>query len=100
MNRMLAGLLLLLVTLVPIARADSSNPYLVKTLDVMMAAAFPDAEPGAVLLVAQKGEVIYHKAFGMADLELNVPMQPDMVFEIGSITKQFTAIAILMLLEE
>ena len=36
----------------------------------------------------------------MANLELNVPMQPDMVFRIGSITKQFTAIAILQLMEQ
>jgi CubicO group peptidase (beta-lactamase class C family) len=36
----------------------------------------------------------------MADLELGVPLQPDMVFRIGSMTKQFTAVAILMLVEE
>ena len=36
----------------------------------------------------------------MADLELGVPLQPDMVFRLGSITKQFTAAAILMLAEE
>lgn len=40
------------------------------------------------------------KAFGLANLELNVPMQPNNVFEIGSMTKQFTAIAILILLEK
>ena len=54
-------------------------------------------EPGGVFLVSQKGKNIYRKAFGKANLELNVNMTPDNVFQIGSMTKQFTAVAILML---
>lgn len=54
-------------------------------------------EPGGVFLVSQKGKNIYRKAFGKANLELNVNMAPDNVFQIGSMTKQFTAVAILML---
>ncbi len=50
--------------------------------------------------MAKDGQVIYRKAFGMANLELDVPMTPDMVFRIGSVTKQFTAVAILQLLEQ
>jgi CubicO group peptidase (beta-lactamase class C family) len=44
--------------------------------------------------------VIYQKAFGKANLELGVNMTPNNVFEIGSITKQFTAVSILMLVEQ
>ena len=56
--------------------------------------------PGATALIYKNGEVIYRKGFGYANLELDVKMQPNHVFEIGSITKQFTAIAILMLEEQ
>jgi len=59
----------------------------------------PD-EPGATALVAINGKIVYHKAFGMASLELDVKMERDMVFKIGSITKQFTAVSILMLMEQ
>ena len=59
----------------------------------------PD-EPGATAIVAIDGKIVYHKAFGMANLELDVKMEPDMVLEIGSITKQFTAVSILMLMEQ
>ncbi|MDO8368124.1 MAG: serine hydrolase, partial [Saprospiraceae bacterium] len=55
---------------------------------------------GATVLVSQKGKVLYHKAFGMANLELSVPMRTDHVFRIGSVTKQFTGAAILKLAEE
>jgi CubicO group peptidase (beta-lactamase class C family) len=56
--------------------------------------------PGAAVLVAKKGQVVYHKAFGMANLELDVPLRTDHVFRIGSVTKQFTAAAILQLMEQ
>jgi CubicO group peptidase (beta-lactamase class C family) len=56
--------------------------------------------PGASVLIAKDGKAIYKKAVGMANLELNVPLSTDNVFEIGSITKQFTAVSILMLEEQ
>ena len=56
--------------------------------------------PGATVLVAKKGEVVYQGAIGMANLELNIPMDSKHVFKIASLTKQFTAVAILMLMEE
>ncbi len=68
--------------------------------DAMIQEKYKTGEPGAAALVAKGNDVLYRKAFGMADLENNVSLTPNHVFEIGSITKQFTAVAILMLLEE
>jgi CubicO group peptidase (beta-lactamase class C family) len=68
--------------------------------DKILSEQFKPGETGCAALVARNGEIIYRKAFGMADLELSVPMQPEMVFRIGSITKQFTAVAILQLMEQ
>lgn len=59
-----------------------------------------DNEPGGVFLITQKGKPIYKKAFGQANLELDVKLTPENVFQIGSMTKQFTSIAILMLEEQ
>ncbi len=61
---------------------------------------FPLNETGATALISSKGKIIYKKAFGMANAELNVRMQTNNIFRIGSITKQFTAIAILQLMEQ
>lgn len=68
--------------------------------DQLVSAVYKPGEPGATVLIAKNGAVIYRKAFGMANLELNVSMKPEMVFEIGSMTKQFTAVSILMLMEQ
>jgi CubicO group peptidase (beta-lactamase class C family) len=56
--------------------------------------------PGASILVAKGNKIIYHTAAGKADMQLNVNMQTDMIFQLASITKQFTAVAILQLMEE
>jgi CubicO group peptidase (beta-lactamase class C family) len=59
-----------------------------------------DAMPGASVLVAQNGEIVYQKGFGYADIEKKIPVTPDTKFKIGSVSKQFTAVAILKLQEE
>ncbi|MCX6217909.1 serine hydrolase [Spirosoma sp.] len=54
---------------------------------------------GAVL-VADKGQVIFKKGYGMANMEWNIPNAPDTKFRLGSITKQFTAMLIMQLVEK
>ena len=53
--------------------------------------------PGCAAAVSLNGEVVFEKAFGLADLEFNVPNSPQTVFESGSVAKQFTAAALVLL---
>jgi len=94
-----AFLLLLALSLIP-AQAATPTADLAAYADQLLSAAFPADQPGAAALVVKNGEVVLRKGYGMANLELGVPMAPDMVFEVGSVTKQFTAAAILMLQEQ
>ena len=50
-------------------------------------------------LIARDGAIVFDKAYGMANVELDVPNTPDTKFRLGSITKQFTAASILLLEE-
>lgn len=52
------------------------------------------------VLVTEKGKVIYKKGFGSANMEWNIPNQPDTKFRLGSITKQFTAMLVMQLVEQ
>ena len=56
--------------------------------------------PGLSLAVVQDGRVVKQQGYGFADLELKVPVTPETVFEIGSITKQFVAVALMTLVEQ
>ncbi|MGV3613313.1 MAG: serine hydrolase domain-containing protein [Fluviicola sp.] len=69
-------------------------------IDTIFNQAYPVHSPGAVVLIAKDNKIIYRKAFGMANLELKVPMNPANVLQLASITKQFTSVAILMLMEQ
>ena len=56
--------------------------------------------PGALVAVASRGEIIHLQTYGMANIELAVPVSENSVFEIGSISKQFVAAAVMLLVEE
>jgi CubicO group peptidase (beta-lactamase class C family) len=56
--------------------------------------------PGLALLVSRKGVPILAEGFGLANVELNVPVTPNTVFQSGSVGKQFTATAVMLLVEE
>jgi CubicO group peptidase (beta-lactamase class C family) len=56
--------------------------------------------PGLALLVSRKGVPIREQGFGLANVELNVPVKPETIFQSGSIGKQFTATAVMLMVEE
>ena len=55
---------------------------------------------GIVTLVARKGKVVQHKAYGMQDAEKQIPMRTDTIVRIYSMTKPITGVAMMMLYEE
>jgi CubicO group peptidase (beta-lactamase class C family) len=69
-------------------------------LDAIAAEAFAKGGPGGSVIVVMDGKILLRKGYGMADLELGVPAKPEMVYRIASMTKQFTAVAILQLVKE
>ncbi len=56
--------------------------------------------PGLTLKIIRDGKEIKTAAYGLANVELNVPAKPETVFEIGSVTKQFTAAGVLLLAQD
>jgi CubicO group peptidase (beta-lactamase class C family) len=66
-------------------------------LDARAATFFAGALPGGVVLVRKGDEVLLRKGYGLADVENQVPMTADKVLPLASVTKQFTAFAVLCL---
>lgn len=102
--RPIALLVLTLVALAPAARAADgpgpSDAEIARDVDAILSAKFTPGQPGVAAIVVKNGKVVYRKAYGLANLELQTPMRPEMVFEIGSVTKQFTSAAIMLLVEQ
>jgi CubicO group peptidase (beta-lactamase class C family) len=96
---------LLLALTIPLAAAGFVSPK-------QSASAVPEARidavfskwtaqtPGCAVGVSKDGGPVVQKAYGMADLEHDVPNRADTIFEAGSVSKQFTAAAVLLLAQE
>ena len=80
--------------------AKNAVPSLAAQADARLSRWFKADQPGAAVLLMQDGKVLFNKSYGLANVELGVAMQPDMVFRIGWVTKQFTAVAVMKLVEE
>ena len=71
------------------------------TFDRQLAKQFESTElPGIAVGVFQDEKIVYERAFGKADIDKGIVMRTDMAFEIGSVSKQFVGVCILMLAEE
>lgn len=81
----------------PARAAETDTATLAAQIDAQLTKSFPPDAPGAAVLVVSRGEILLRKGYGAANLELGVPVKPEHVFRLGSITKQFTAVAILQL---
>jgi CubicO group peptidase (beta-lactamase class C family) len=66
-------------------------------LDAYLSKQFPVNGPGAAVLVIHRGHPILDKGFGLADVEKKVPISPTTNFDLASCSKQFTALAVMLL---
>jgi CubicO group peptidase (beta-lactamase class C family) len=69
-------------------------------IDAIFAAWDQPGSPGCAIAVAQDGDVIYSRGFGYANLDYDIPITPQTVFDIASVTKQFNAAIVTMLAQE
>jgi CubicO group peptidase (beta-lactamase class C family) len=78
----------------------SCRPTLEEQVDQIFQSYTGDTVPGAVVMVIHQGRPILTKSNGMANLEEKVPVSPKTNFRLASVTKQFTAMSIMMLQEQ
>ena len=80
--------------------AAPDAPSVASKVDALFAEWDSTATPGCAVGVARAGALVYERGYGMADLEHDAVITPDTIFEAGSISKQFTAAAVLLLARE
>lgn len=71
-----------------------------QTIDSLLAQEYSSQQPGIAVLAAVGDEIVFKKSYGLADLDEQESLSTDVVFEIGSMTKQFTSASILQLVEK
>lgn len=76
---------------------QSSNKSLNSKVDQVFAQFDKPDSPGCALAVIKEGHIIYKRGYGMSNLEYGIPISPSSIFHIASISKEFTAMSIVML---
>ncbi len=100
MKQLFAIVGLICLSISSYAQQFSISENKMKSLDSLFKITFAPSEPGAIVILAKDGKPIFKKAYGMSNLELNVPLNTDQKMGIGSISKQFAATSILLLQQE
>src|SRR5215216_4142160 len=103
MKQIARACLILLCLVIPVIadKPASPRPIDFSELDKLVPEELKEKNtPGAVITVISGDQIIYQKAFGVANVETNAAMQPEMLFRLGSTTKMFTAAALLTLAEK
>ncbi|HSK10098.1 MAG TPA: serine hydrolase [Vicinamibacterales bacterium] len=91
----------LLAAVVASAQAPAPGTAAIdKAAQALVTAAFTADGPGGTVIIVKDGVAVYRAARGLASVELGVPLQPDSALRIGSVTKQFTSAAVMMLVEQ
>ena len=82
------------------AGSVAEPPTLTDKVDTVFAQWNTSSSPGCALAVVKDGRIIYEHGYGMANLELGIAITPQSVFDIGSVSKEITAMAMLLLVQD
>ena len=95
--RLDAVLSALFLVLVPVSATAQSVGTVDAAVDSLFAARRAPGSPGCAVAAEQAGRVVLRRAYGLADVERGVAISPETIFDAGSVAKQFTAAAVLLL---
>ncbi|RPJ82789.1 MAG: class A beta-lactamase-related serine hydrolase, partial [Acidobacteria bacterium] len=84
----------------PVAAKGLPQAAVAKQVDAIFAEYGHADSPGCALAAIKDGAIVYENGYGMADIEHHVPIRPETVFYIGSVSKQFTAMAAALAIQE
>lgn len=88
---------ILLTVLISIASLVTNAQNIETKIDQLFSDWNQENHPGGVVSIMKKGEVIFSKAYGLANIKYKIPNTTETVFNIGSVSKQFTAMGIVLL---
>ena len=90
---------ILLMASIGCVAAQAAVPNRAPAIDTLMTTLYERGQFNGAILVATRGDILYRKGFGRADVRTAINFTPDTPCDIGSVTKQFTAMAIMILAE-
>ena len=98
--RNLNYLIIALVMVLSCKNSNDSQKRAVADIDSLFTSLYPTGEPGAAVLILKGEEILFQKGYGIADMNTKEVIDQNTFFNIASVSKQFSAVALMMLAEE
>ncbi len=96
----LALIMIAMAFMASASHAASKKQQLAASLDSLFSSVYHEGEPGAAVVLLKNGKKVWEHCYGIADIETKAPITPKTNFCIASVSKQFSAVAILQLAEQ
>ncbi|MDD2584226.1 MAG: serine hydrolase domain-containing protein [Bacteroidales bacterium] len=100
MKRLTHLILITCIMLSSCTNQSSKSDKIIAECDEMFTQLYPENEPGAAVLIMKKDSIIFEKGYGISNMEKMTPIDGNTFFCIASVSKQFSAVALMMLAEE
>ena len=97
---LLLAIAFMIIVFKMLSKSDDADQKAFTQLDTLFGELYPADEPGAAVLILKGDDIIYEKGFGIADIETKEPVTGKTFFNIASVSKQFSGVALMMLHEE
>ena len=100
MRKLICVIALAFVAALPRTSLGQNAATLERRVDSLFSDFTKGVSPGAAVVVVRDGQVVFRKGYGYADLEHHVPITTSSVFDVASVSKQFTGLAVSMLIDQ
>ncbi len=98
--RIIVAISILITGLISACKREAKDSQPFETVDNLFTEWNNTHSPGCALAIIKDGKILYEHGYGMADLEHDIPVSPNSVFYLASVSKQFVAMCLLLLEEE
>jgi len=92
--------ILILVMQSCVSKGTNNDSIALKRVDSLFQSMYPNGEPGVAVLILKGDSIVFEKGYGIADMEKMTPIDGNTFFNIASVSKQFSGVAVMMLAEE
>jgi CubicO group peptidase (beta-lactamase class C family) len=100
LSQVLISTIVVSLILIPLVHATPQDDFSAQVARVVEAERNAQQIPGVSIAICRNGKIIKAAGYGLANVELDVPVTPETIFQTGSVGKQFTSMAVMILVEE
>lgn len=99
MKNKIFGIVICMAAILSLVSCGQENAKVCRELDTLFSSLFPENAPGAAVVMVKDGKIVFDKGYGLSDIETGAKVTDSTFFNICSVSKQFSSVALMLLSE-